>query len=53
METTGVSHALQEWAPKECEHYQTIVLISHTHNILLKIIFNRLQKKISEAPPEE
>ena len=31
----------------------TTALISHTTKILLKIILNRLQKKISEELPEE
>ena len=38
---------------KECGNYQTISLTSHTSKILLKIILNRLQKKISKELPEE
>ena len=38
---------------KECGNFQTIALISHTSKILLKIILNRLQKKISEELPED
>lgn len=38
---------------KECGNYRTIALISHTSKILLKIILNRMKKKISEELPEE
>ena len=38
---------------KECRNYQTIALISHTSKILLKIILNRPQKKVSEELLEE
>ena len=37
----------------KCGNYQTIALISHTSKNLLKIILNKLQKKISEELPEE
>ena len=38
---------------KECGNYQTIALTSHSSKILLKIMLNRLQKKVSEELPEE
>ena len=38
---------------EECGNYQTIALINHTSKILLRIILNRLQKKITEELPEE
>ena len=38
---------------KVCRNYQIIALLSHTCKILLKIILNRLQKKISGELPEE
>ena len=37
---------------KECSNYQTIVLISHTSKVMLKILQARLQQYLNEEFPE-
>ena len=38
--------------PKECSNYQTIVLFSHTSNVMLKILQERLQQYMNHEIPD-
>ena len=38
---------------KECSNYRTIVLISHTSKVMLKIFEDRLQQHVNRELPEE
>ena len=40
---------LEKGNPKECSNYHTIVLISHTSKVMLKILQARLQQYVNRA----
>ena len=44
---------LEKGNPKECSNYHTIVLISHTSKVMLKILQARLQQYMNHELPEE
>ena len=37
---------------KECSNYHTIALISHASKIMLKILYDRLQKYVNQGLPD-
>ena len=43
---------LKKGNAKECSHYCTIILISHTSNVMLKILQARLQQLMNQELPD-
>ena len=41
-------HSNPKGDPRECSNYQTIVLFSHTSNVMLKILQARLQQYMNQ-----
>ena len=49
---TGLEEVSYHFNPKECSNYHTIALISHTSNIMLKILQARLQQYVNQERPD-
>ena len=49
---TGLEKVSFHSSPKECSHYHTIALISHTSKVMLKIIQVRLQQYVNHELPD-
>ena len=52
MENVSVHFSLQKGNVKVCSNYQTIELISHESNIILKILQARLQQYVNQEFPD-
>ena len=50
--TTGLEKISFHSSPKECSNYRTIVLISHTSKVMLKILQARLQQYMNHELPD-
>ena len=50
--TTGLENVSFHSSGKECSNYCTIVLISHTSKVMLKILQARLQQYMNHELPE-
>ena len=50
--TTGLERVNFHSNPKECSNYGTIVLISHTSKVMLKILLARLQQYVNHELPD-
>ena len=49
---TGLEKVSFHYNPKECSNYYTIVLISHTRKVMLKILQARPQKPVNHEIPD-
>ena len=49
---TGQEKVSFHYNPKECSNYHTIVLISHTSKVMLKILQARLQRYMNHELPD-
>ena len=49
---TGLEKVSFHFNPKECSNYYTIVLISHTRKVMLKILQARPQKPVNHEIPD-
>ena len=47
-----ILHSNPKGDPRECSNYQTIVLFSHTSNVMLKILQARLQQYMNHEIPD-
>ena len=52
LEKVGFHSIPKNGNAKECSNYHTIVLISHTSNVMLKILQARLQQYVNHELPD-
>ena len=49
---TGLEKVSFSSSPKECSNYRTVILISHTSKVMLKILQARLQQYVNHELPD-